>query len=216
MPAPTAAATHDANAPGDDLAGHFERIYREAVWTDALPNMPRSGRGALPEFAASVIEFVEAQIDNGTVASIADLGCGDLTYVSTVPAIVESRVSYRGVDVVASLIEEHQRLPWGTFEVADITAPDFRVSSDLILIKDVLFHLTNEQVARVFENLDASTWKLAVITSSETTSNEPRTFDRWHFSPLDPTLPPFSLRPSETLPRPEGGSYRVYQRSSWR
>lgn len=187
----------------------FERIYEERVWTDALPGMPRSGRGSLYERSLPVVEFVQSVIADGTVGSIVDVGCGDLTYLSKIEEITSGQVDYLGFDIVPALVEEHRLLPWGRFEVADATAPDFSVEADLVLVKDVLFHLTNEQAVQVLANLKASTWKLLLLTSTANESNDDRVFDWWHYAPLNLTLPPFSLQPWQSLPRTDGGNYLV-------
>ena len=62
-----------------ELTSVFSAIYDEGTWTDALPGMPRSGRGALYERSLSVVQFIEDRIDAGDVRSIVDIGCGDLT-----------------------------------------------------------------------------------------------------------------------------------------
>ena len=62
------------------------------------------------------------------------------------------------------LVEEHRRLGWGTFEVADLTAPGFRVDADVVVVEDVLFHLADAQVHAALENLRRSRWRLLVTT----------------------------------------------------
>jgi glycosyltransferase involved in cell wall biosynthesis len=191
----------------------FRAIYDDATWTDALPAMPRSGRGSLPEYSASVIEYVTQQVDDGSVRSIADIGCGDLAYVKEIPAIVGGQVDYLGLDIVPSLIDEHQPLTWGTFAVADITAPGFRVDADLVLVKDVLFHLDNEQVAAAIDNLRASRFNTLLVTSIDGADNTSRVFDRWHYAPIDLTAPPYCLRPESSLER-VGGAFHIFSRAS--
>ena len=38
------------------------------------------------------------------------------------------------------------------------------LSADLVLIRQVLQHLTNEQISRILANLEASEWRHALIT----------------------------------------------------
>ncbi len=196
------------------LQDTFSRIYRDETWTDKLPGMPRSGRGALLEWSQPVVDFTRERIADGSVRSIADVGCGDLTYVREIPEVAGGQVEYLGIDVVPELVEEHRALPWGRFEVGDVTAPRFRVKADLVLAKDVLFHLTNAQAADALENLFASKWRYLLITSSPNASNEPREFDRWHWAALNLALPPFSLRPDLELPRRDGGAFMVFRRGA--
>jgi SAM-dependent methyltransferase len=192
------------------LQAVFQRIYREETWTDKLPGMPRSGRGALLERSLSVVAFIRERIADGSVRSIVDVGCGDLTYMSAIPEVTSGQVDYRGIDIVPELIEEHRRLAWGSFDVGDITSPRFRARADLVVVKDVLFHLTNEQALVAVDNLRASRWRWLLLTSSPTDSNKDRVFDHWHWAPLNVTLPPFSLRSERALERPDGGAFLVF------
>jgi SAM-dependent methyltransferase len=192
-----------------ELQETFSAIYDNGTWTDKLPGMPRSGRGSIYERSKSVADFIEEQIDGGHVRSIVDVGCGDLTYMARVDAVVSGRVSYVGYDIVPALVAEHRRLPWGRFRVGDVTADGFRADADLVIVKDVLFHFTDEQIARALDNLVASRWQLLLVTSTDNESNEDRTFDRWHYAPLNLTAPPYAFRPERVLDRIDGGGFLV-------
>lgn len=187
-----------------ELQTVFAGIYAQETWTDKLPGMPRSGRGSLTEYSVSVIDYLTEQIASGAVRSIADIGCGDLTFMKEIAAVREGAVDYTGYDIVPALIAEHRQLGWGEFHVADVTHEDFHVAADLVLVKDVLFHLANHEVVRALEHLKACEFKQLLITSLDVDTNEPRTFDRWHFAPLNLELPPFSLTSSHRLPRDSG------------
>lgn len=196
-----------------ELQKTFSTIYAEETWTDALLAMPRSGRGSLPEYSATVINHLRGLITSGKVSSIADVGCGDLAYIKEIPEIRRGDVHYLGLDIVPSLILEHQALGWGTFDVADIAAPGFRVDADVIVVKDVLFHLSNEQVHQALENLRASRFDELLITSIDGADNFARAFDRWHYAPLDLTAPPFRLPATRSLPRADGRVLILSQQS---
>jgi hypothetical protein len=193
----------------DELTAVFSSIYEQQTWTDALPGMPRSGRGALYERSLSVVQFVEDRIADGDVRSIVDVGCGDLTYISKIDAVVDGRVSYVGYDIVPALVDEHRQLPWGEFRLGDITAPSFRADADLVIVKDVLFHLEDDQIDAALRHLTSSAWRYLLLTSSDNESNEDRVFDRWHFAPVNFTLPPYSFEAAEVLERIEGGAFLV-------
>jgi hypothetical protein len=200
----------DLHASSKALQETFSDIYSEEIWTDKLPGMPRSGRGALAARSTSVVDFIRTTIETEQLDRIVDVGCGDLTYIKTVPEIVSGQVSYIGYDIVPALIAEHRRLPWGRFDVADVSAPGFRVDGDLVILKDVLFHLPDDVVARALDNVRASRWRLLLTTSSPNESNRGRDLDRWHFAPLNLLAPPYSLRPVRRLERVDGGALLVF------
>src|SRR3954447_25116694 len=209
FPAP-APGLHEGDGAGTaGLRKVFDDIYREGTWTEGIAGIPRSGGGSLPEVSQSVIDWTRAAIRDGPVRSVADIGCGDLTYVKEIAEIVAGDLAYTGYDIVPHLVDEHRQLPWGEFHVADLTAPGFTVAADLVIVKDVLFHLENEQVQQALDNLRASRWKYLITTVNTCTANEPRSFDRFHWAPLDLTLAPFRVRPVERLQRPGGGAFIV-------
>jgi SAM-dependent methyltransferase len=134
------------------LPDTFRRIYSTKTWgDDGQQFYSGSGsRGPVAErYCASVIEFIREH----RVRSVVDLGCGDF---SVGRRIVEaSGVRYTGIDVVPELIEHHRssvRNPLASFLLADITS-DPLPSADLCLIRQVLQHLSNQEIARALANL---------------------------------------------------------------
>jgi len=184
-----------------ELTEVFSGIYEAETWTDKLPGMPRSGRGSLYEWSRSVAEFVDHAPD---VQSIVDVGCGDLTYMSQIARVTDGTIRYVGYDIVPALIAEHRRLPWGQFRVGDVTAPGFRADADLVIVKDVLFHLEDAQVAAALDNLASSSWRYLILTSCSNETNDNRTFDRWHYAPINFSLPPYEFVPHRPLDRLDG------------
>ncbi len=203
---PAAKGPHTA-----ELTAAFSAIYEDRTWTDALPGMPRSGRGSLYERSLSVVQFIEDRIAGHDVRSIVDVGCGDLTYMSKIDAVVDGQVSYIGYDIVSALVDEHRRLPWGEFRLGDITAPGFRAEADLVVVKDVLFHLEDDQIDAALRNLASSPWSYLLLTSTDNDSNVDRVFDRWHYAPVNFCAPPYSFSPDEVLERVDGGGFLVFR-----
>jgi SAM-dependent methyltransferase len=84
---------------------------------------------------------------------VADLGCGDF---SVGKRIVEATgVRYIGIDVVPEIIEHHRKTvqnPLVSFHCADITS-DPLPPADLCLIRQVLQHLDNKEIAKALTNL---------------------------------------------------------------
>lgn len=194
--------------PDEAVVAEFSDIYASRRWTDAIAGMPVSGRGSLPDRSRSVILHVHAEIEAGRVHSVADVGCGDLSYIQRVPAIVSGEVDYTGYDVVPDLLAQHRALPWGRFVVGDISSPGFRVDADLVLCKDVLFHLDDDQVLAALENLAASRWDQLILTS-EAQQAPTRVFDSWHYAPVDFEAAPYALEPERRLYRVDGGAFLV-------
>ena len=174
------------------LNAKFNAIYKNATWVGRFPNTPLSGPGSSVENSEPVISFIQEKISQGEVKSILDLGCGDLTYISTVEEIVQGKVDYIGVDVSDYILQQNtQKFPWFTGKNIDATEPQ-TFEADLILMKDLLFHLTNGQIDSLLHNLSASLFKYCLLTSMNNASNKDRILDPKHnYADVNIKIEPF-------------------------
>lgn len=79
-----------------------------------------------------------------------DIPCGDWNWMRLVDL---DGIDYLGGDIVPELIEQNRkRYPWAKFVVTDIVRDAVR-KSDLILCRDLLFHLSNEWVMEALKNI---------------------------------------------------------------
>lgn len=130
----------------------FRNIYLTKVWGDnGEPFCSGDGsHGPVSEqYCASVVRFIR----DHHVQSVVDLGCGDFAVGKRI--VEASGVRYTGIDVVPELIEHHRRSvrdPRATFLCADITN-DPLPPGDLYLVRQVLQHLSNREIAKVLSNL---------------------------------------------------------------
>lgn len=109
-----------------------------------------SGPGSALSVTVPYRAFLEEFIRERGVASIVDLGCGDLEIMSHVDL---AGARYLGVDVIAERVRRNGKKlegrPQFTFNVGDARAlPMGNLANfDLLIIKDVLQHWTNTEVA---------------------------------------------------------------------
>jgi SAM-dependent methyltransferase len=181
----------------------FRAIYLSKAWGDCATGF-YSGAGsrgpAAEQYCNAVIEFIR---EHG-VRSVLDLGCGDFAVGRRI--VEASGIDYTGIDVVPELIERHQhaiRDPRVSFRCADITC-DPLPEADLYLIRQVLQHLSNDEISRVLANVRFFRFMLI----SEDVPLRPRSFNRdkphgpdvrtFYGSGVFPDRPPFSL-PAEEL-----------------
>jgi SAM-dependent methyltransferase len=126
-------------SPDGDHAAIFAVQYTEA-----------SGPGSALSVTVPYRAFLEEFIRERGVASIVDLGCGDLEIMSHVDL---AGARYLGVDVIAERVRRNGKKlegrPQFTFNVGDARAlPMGNLANfDLLIIKDVLQHWTNTEVA---------------------------------------------------------------------
>jgi SAM-dependent methyltransferase len=134
------------------VAETFRRIYRSGAWGGGGERFysGSGSRGSCSEdYCASVIQFIREH----QVESVVDLGCGDFSVGGRITEA--TRVRYTGIDVVPELIEHLRSTvhdPLISFQCADITV-DRLPAADLCLIRQVLQHLSNDEISRVLANL---------------------------------------------------------------
>jgi hypothetical protein len=169
----------------------FETIYAKNIWNNNDPNVPLSGPGSSLENTKDVSVLLNSFIYNNNCKKILDLGCGDLTWMSKTPFFNDMTIKYTGVDIVESQINNHRSYyPQNTFVCEDlITYHDIEPAS-LIIIRDVLFHLTNDDILSIFRNI-RNKFDFIAITSCKNEENTDN-FNQWHFAEKNIHKPPFN------------------------
>jgi SAM-dependent methyltransferase len=141
----------------------FEEVYRRNMWKQGES---RSGLGSEGYFAARYIELVKNYAAQYELRTVVDAGCGDFAVGSR---LVSHFDRYLAVDVSSFIIEANRRRYADlarrnvTFDVFDMTSAPFP-QADLVLIRQVLQHLTNAQIEQILLNLEAGHWRRALIT----------------------------------------------------
>lgn len=138
----------------------FTSTYSENRWGGSSGEYC-SGSGSTEQHAITYAAIVRDLIREKGISRIVDLGCGDFTVGSR---ILAEGVRYTGVDVVSGLIERNLER-FGSehveFHCLDIIA-DPLPDGDLCLIRQVLQHLSNLQIAAVLAKVHK--YKFVVIT----------------------------------------------------
>jgi SAM-dependent methyltransferase len=188
-----------------DVETVFTKVYEEGWWGDSAEF--DSGEGSVDDgfvipYVASVVRFIE---EHG-VQRVVDLGCGDFQVgrriVNDAPT-----TEYIGVDIVRSLIARNRRL-YEDRRVKFIHAnliSDPLPTGDLALVRQVLQHLSNAEIATILRKFEQYRYVLVtehLATGKGVSPNR----DKAHGPDVRANrrsgvfieLPPFSL-PAETL-----------------
>jgi SAM-dependent methyltransferase len=124
---------------------------------------------------------------------VVDAGCGDWQFSR---AIDWTGIEYLGVDIVASVIQENRRrygAPNVRFAVADIVRHELP-PADLLIVKDVLQHLSNADISRFLAQLPRYRHVLIVNdVDPATLSAAPLDIGTGAYRRLDITQPPHAL-----------------------
>jgi SAM-dependent methyltransferase len=139
----------------------FEEVYASHAWG----GNSRSGPGSDPTNTAKYVRFVNNWLErHPDCVSIVELGCG--AWATTRLIKLSSQHTYLGLDIVPALISanrEKYQFDNVKFECYDFLS-QFPPNGDLLLIKDVLQHLSNDNVQQFLKRILPGS-RYAIITN---------------------------------------------------
>jgi 2-polyprenyl-3-methyl-5-hydroxy-6-metoxy-1,4-benzoquinol methylase len=168
----------DLNVPRD-LESAFEDIYKGDIWL--VPDgESRSGDGSDLAATLRVVEPLQKVLGELQCKCLVDIGCGDFNWMRHVVANATFR--YVGCDIAKIVVEENRKkyqnelVGFQHLNACEQPVP----AGDVVICREVLFHLSFEDIARVIENvrssssakyflttLDRSIWFNSNITSGD-------------------------------------------------
>ena len=129
-----------------DLAQRFTAAFDHGLWKD---KESVSGPGSTLGYTSDLRSTLPGLIRALGCKSMLDAPCGDFNWMKEVDL---SGIDYAGIDIVPALIANNKaKYPQHNFAVGDITRDAFP-KADFVLCRDVLFHLSNDNVERVLRN----------------------------------------------------------------
>lgn len=191
--------------PTTDVRTIFTDIYKSNRWGGEAGEF-FSGSGSDAASTCDFVDTVNAFIADNGVRSVVDLGCGDFRVGSQ---IVRAGLEYTGVDIVEDLIARNNTTFGGDgvrFVCLNIIE-DALPGAELCLVRQVLQHLSNDQIARILQKI--SRYPFAIIAEHhpgparlvEPNLDKPAGSDVrvYSNSGVYPDRPPFSLAGVEVL-----------------
>lgn len=197
--------------PTDYLVGsradRFRTIYRENRWSGGRADRPSaSGNGSTLPATESLRGVLPAYLRKLGTRTLLDLGCGDFYWMKT----VDLPCRYIGIDIVEEVIAEDRRL-YGddnrSFLCVDASA-DTLPDADVILCREVLFHLGFADALAALANVRRSAAKYLLATSDPTIRFN-ADIPTGAFRDVNLAIAPYNLgEPSEVLPDGDGSNSR--------
>ena len=140
----------------------METIYMQKEWGGDKQDF-YSGQGShLPKIVDPYVRKINQFLSTFTPKlSVCDLGCGDFNVGKQ---LVDASEQFIGIDVVADLIHRNKALfkhPKVQFMNLDMIADDLPVA-DCVLVRQVLQHLSNEQIGSILKKLKK--YKYVIVT----------------------------------------------------
>ena len=150
-------------------------MYQRNRWGDEFS---RSGAGSNALAARRVVEELPAILTRFDIRTLVDAPCGDLFWIKEADLSLDR---YIGVDIVPALIRDlaaDPQIPHAEFHCIDVvTSPPPR--ADAILCRDLLVHLTNQQIRTTLANFRASGATYLITTTFDGRTNRDVVNSRW-------------------------------------
>jgi SAM-dependent methyltransferase len=209
VPAPAASAS--SAAPADparqDEARRkaFELAYAEQHWGKDKQGKGTSGFGSTLEFTKPYRAFLQDFMARHAIRSVVDAGCGAW---ESAQAIDWRGIDYLGIDIVEPVIKANQERFGAAnirFAVADMVRDELP-PADLLIVKDVLQHLSNADITRFLAQLPRYRHVL-LVNDVHPASLTAQTGDirSGEYRQIDPTQPPHSVAGTKVFAWHYGG-----------
>ena len=157
-----------------------------------------SGPGSHKENTREAVKFINDIIKKHNIKSILDLGCGDWNWFNEIDL---SECDYTGWDCDHKMIQDNTSR-YGAdnivFEVNDIVNTDYS-EVDLIICRDVLFHLDMELSCRVLDKVkQKSKYLISTSFNNQATNNNIKSYcpiKDWGYYQINLDIEPFNMKP---------------------
>tara|TARA_Y100001972_G_scaffold56105_1_gene69033 strand:- start:505 stop:1098 length:594 start_codon:yes stop_codon:yes gene_type:complete len=166
----------------------FINIYEKNIWGKG------SGAGSSFQYNKKYIQFLHEFFLKYKIETILDIGCGDWQFSQYINF---DNIKYRGIDIVPSVIDENNKfisenIDFVCGDISDYNQLEPYTNVDLILVKDVLQHWSNDQIDNFLSKITKSNAKYMLITSAykhfrnKNKNGTERSIDnKYSFAPLD-------------------------------
>ena len=142
-------------------AAIFSEIYDNHLWGGNNEAF-HSGIGTIDENAQLYLNKLSDFFKTNSIHSVVEIGCGDFRLMKSI--LDASPLHYTGIDVVPNLINHlnqnfaNERI---SFMCADAVT-DILPSADVCIIRQVLQHLSNDQILSILKKCDQ--YRFVIIT----------------------------------------------------
>jgi SAM-dependent methyltransferase len=168
-------AAQFVRARGRANSAIFDEIYRKNFWGgEGVYSGQGSDQANTAEYERLVADYA---IEHG-IRSIVDIGCGDFQVSERILARLPESVTYRGLDVSSVAVERNSALFAServSFAQCD-AAGDELPAGDLVLVREVLQHLSNRDILAILPKLRR--FPHAIVTNTRRKGARPRNADQ--------------------------------------
>ena len=139
----------------------FTEIYNKNSWQS---NESFSGPGSSYNRTHNLRKELVKLIKKYNITNVVDIPCGDLNWIKS---ILSSIPNYVGIDVVEDLIKNNKKnFPNLNFYTDDIITSNL-LNCDLLIVRDLLFHFSQENVKKAINNIKKNNTKYLLTSEIE-------------------------------------------------
>ena len=150
-----------------------------------------SGPGSHVSNTTEVVTVLDKFILENNIASILDLGCGDWNWFKNID---KQSATYEGWDACPQMISDNfkyygcKSVAFNTKDIVTETYP----TVDLIICRDVLFHMTTDISIKVIDKIKSSCKYFLCTSFNDVKQNKPHGAG-WGFYKINTNISPFDL-----------------------
>jgi hypothetical protein len=123
----------------------------------------KSGPGSTYEATESIRQQIKKLVKEKQIKSVVDVPCGDFNWMKD---IVYSFETYTGCDIVSELIEENKKYSNQIINFVELDVTKNQIpSADLLIVRDLIGHLSLEDGNKVIQNILNSGCKYLLSTT---------------------------------------------------
>lgn len=173
----------------------FTRIYERDLFNSRSGNdnnVSKSGSGSDLEQTREIIKNLPLLFEKYKIESVLDIPCGDFYWMQKVNL---DGIDYTGGDIVAGVIEANNRkfssghISFREIDIINDSLPKV----DLILCRDLLVHLKNQQITAALKSIRKSGAKYLLTTSFKNTTENTDNGTIGYWRTINLELPPFHM-----------------------
>jgi len=173
----------------------FTEIYEKDLFNARINNennVSRSGSGSDLEQTREIIAQLPALLKEYDIKSILDVPCGDFYWMRYIDL---TGIDYTGGDIVSQIVLQNNK----TYGAQNIRFKEIDVVNDqlpkvdLVICRDLLVHLKNDQVNAALANIRKSGSKYLLTTSFKNTTENIENQIIGFWRPINLELPPFNM-----------------------
>ena len=177
------------------LDGHarvFNKYYVNNAWIGG-----GSGSGSTAENTVAYREFLASFLRQYEIKSVVDLGCGDWQFSRLIDW---TGIDYLGIDVSEVVLKNTKRFTSSNVRFANMDGlSDDLPKADLLIVKDVIQHWSNSDIAHFVPVLKRFKFALITNTSHRNTQKNNENIRAGACRPVDLSAKPFNVDGSFVL-----------------